>query len=573
MRSASSAIRPIYRFEVPPHLRSSLWAMISPPYIFTFLAFLSTVSARPEIVSSTWRKAAVSIPLADRVSLANAALEKVVEMLPVDSEFHGTAFYEMAEFDIVAQKNTYEALLEKSLSSSIPRQTDLKISKLNNGLSFGHAAIRAYEAYKNPVFLEFANRSFQFARANTVYPEDVVSGEISGKDSVLQGSCNELPLVGGTFTNNNSSDTTLAAFSSTYFLGLSALLAEATSDPIFLEAALQSADFIHTHLLDGDNLVHDSISAVSCAVATGTNSFNAGLMIEGLSVLATITNNASIIASLNDIIAATISNPAFQTDEGIIARGGSKLGDMYIVRGLAAAFSRGFLSPEIREFVQGYLGVQFNAVIDFARSGNIYAGAWTGPPSSSFSQANQTSALSTLISAISFPDSSTSTPTPGASPSTTHSPATLRGKTRAVNAAALAGGIVGGLLLISSGILSWFILRRRSRRRKDAFNDSDDASILPALAPSLRPQSPLLRTRPLPSPWAAKVGILPTPPPPIPSSTLDTYNPTSASRSDTRAPLSPDELPTTELVRVLNARLRGRQWDGEEPPPQYGRDR
>jgi hypothetical protein len=36
----------------------------------------------------------------------------------------------MAEFDIVAQKNTYEALLEKSLSSSIPRQTDLKISKL-----------------------------------------------------------------------------------------------------------------------------------------------------------------------------------------------------------------------------------------------------------------------------------------------------------------------------------------------------------------------------------------------------------------------------------------------------------
>jgi hypothetical protein len=36
---------------------------------------------------------------------------------------------------------------------------------------------------------------------------------------------------------------------------------------------------------------------------------------------------------------------------------------MYIVRGLAAAFSRGFLSPEIREFVQGYLGVQVSPAV------------------------------------------------------------------------------------------------------------------------------------------------------------------------------------------------------------------
>jgi hypothetical protein len=73
------------------------------------------------------------------------------------------------------------------------------------------------------------------------------------------------------------------------------MLAEATSDPIYLNAAYDSVDFIVSHLL-ATNLVLSSISADpgdNCALDDATNSFNTGLMIEGLAVLYSITNNAS----------------------------------------------------------------------------------------------------------------------------------------------------------------------------------------------------------------------------------------------------------------------------------------
>jgi hypothetical protein len=66
-----------------------------------------------------------------------------------------------------------------------------------------------------------------------------------------------------------------------------------------LDAALDSADFIMAHLF-AQNLVQSGISAGlkdACALDNATNSFNTGLMIEGLAVLYSITNNASTQAT------------------------------------------------------------------------------------------------------------------------------------------------------------------------------------------------------------------------------------------------------------------------------------
>ncbi|KAJ7114693.1 hypothetical protein C8R44DRAFT_629916, partial [Mycena epipterygia] len=77
---------------------------------------------------------------------------------------------------------------------------------------------------------------------------------------------------------------------------LSALLAEPTSDPVYLQAAEQSTDFIHAHLFNAQHVVLDSISGNandSCALTSIMESYNSGLMIEGLAILASITQNVS----------------------------------------------------------------------------------------------------------------------------------------------------------------------------------------------------------------------------------------------------------------------------------------
>jgi hypothetical protein len=86
---------------------------------------------------------------------------------------------------------------------------------------------------------------------------------------------------------------------------LSALLAEATSEPMYLQTAVESADFIRSHLYTIGNTVQQYISAdtkhicqTSSVVTPGGSLVardpgNSGLMIEGLAILYSITNNAS----------------------------------------------------------------------------------------------------------------------------------------------------------------------------------------------------------------------------------------------------------------------------------------
>ncbi|KAJ7131248.1 hypothetical protein C8R44DRAFT_563228, partial [Mycena epipterygia] len=81
---------------------------------------------------------------------------------------------------------------------------------------------------------------------------------------------------------------------------LSALLADATSDSMYLQAAVESADFIHSHLYGIENIVENYISASNvnnneCNVTSSTTPTNTGLMIEGLAILASITNDTSTL--------------------------------------------------------------------------------------------------------------------------------------------------------------------------------------------------------------------------------------------------------------------------------------
>ncbi|KAF8194731.1 hypothetical protein K438DRAFT_1934447 [Mycena galopus ATCC 62051] len=540
-----------------------------------------------------------------------------------------TVYYQMADFDALTNQTTYANVLQQFLNGTAQSQEEATDSDYRTRC---HAAIRAYQAYnKNPVFLALANQSWAFALSYTISQTNLASGSISGKDFTLKPICGGAQMLGGTFDvgvlspmtdpvcshamqTTSSADTNISGFASPYFLGLSAFLAEATSDPTYLNAAWNSVDFITTQLLN-QSLVMSGISADNCTLDNARDSFDSGAMIEGLAVLYSITNNASTQALLSDVISATISNDDWVTAEGIIAQGKSNLGDKDVVRGLAQAYTRNAVLPDLLDIVEACTGrppfysfptrisprgdAQFNAVADLATENGsaIYAGAWTGPPSTSFLQSNQSTAISALLAGVAL-DSLNLAPSPPLSPGAVPSSSTVHARKTPV--AAIAGGVVGGVVLVAFGIAVCFILRRRSQLKAmqamHATSFSDMTSMTPITASTLAkfttnshmrsparsafPDSPIL-----PRNSDAKVDL------PVPQrrhyvndqsaeSDVDLdidRPPTSVGAppvlsSSSVVTQSPAELPTTELVRLLNERLQGREWDEAEVPPEYGSD-
>lgn len=55
--------------------------------------------------------------------------------------------------------------------------------------SYGRAAIRAYAAYKDRMFLEYAVQSWWFGRSYTLADADISSGKIEEKEFTIEKQC------------------------------------------------------------------------------------------------------------------------------------------------------------------------------------------------------------------------------------------------------------------------------------------------------------------------------------------------------------------------------------------------
>ncbi|KAJ6528827.1 hypothetical protein B0H19DRAFT_968839 [Mycena capillaripes] len=171
--------------------------------------------------------------------------------------------------------------------------------------SYGHAAATAYIAYKDQQFLKYAVQSWWFGRSRTISDND----DSLGHRYWVCPNTLTFVHVAHIIVTDTSWCECLSGMPShlvTPAARLSALLAEATSDPMYLQAAVESADFIRSQLYSIGNTVQQYIfadakdicqtsSAVDPAVplVLARDPTNSGLMIEGLSILYSITNNAS----------------------------------------------------------------------------------------------------------------------------------------------------------------------------------------------------------------------------------------------------------------------------------------
>ncbi|KAJ6452642.1 hypothetical protein C8R45DRAFT_1223443 [Mycena sanguinolenta] len=578
-------------------------------FLFTFFLVLAcalcsesvpTLRARNLVSESSWRKPDVAQSGSDLITLASAALGKAIDGLSTVNQFDGqtyeivaTLYSEMAEFDLITNQTQYQDTLQQSFS-----KTQETRPTFSDTQTYGYAALRAYAAYQNSTFLDFAIQSWSFGRSYTLSQG---STTLPVKNFTVEGSCNGAAMAGGTFLviwsailhtitlltyggqTTTASDPRIAAMSTGYFMLLSSLLFEATSNPTYLQAAKDSANFIQSQLYTNNSFVLQAISGSAndtCKVLDDSvNSFNSGLFIEGLAVLVSQTQNATMQTLLENLITDVLSNALWTTTAGIIANGGMytstqlyrKQGDAILVRALSTAYLRNVTTPVIRQNLRDYIAVQFNAVIDLATNGgDIYADQWAGPPSASFSLDNQTNALSPLLSAAHLVASSvTTTELPTPSPS---GPGPTSRASRP-NAAAIAGGTVGGVLVLAIAFVLYLILRRRARRQKlstPAMMSTTQPLFpflyKPSFAPTSSPKTSSTKSQ-LPSDDSSEIprGLkkardLPHAPPVVqfpPAPAL--VHPNS----------NPQDLPTAQLVQLLNQRLGNHQWNPQETLPGY----
>ncbi|KAK0244422.1 hypothetical protein EDD85DRAFT_808019 [Armillaria nabsnona] len=569
---------------------------------------LLLVAAQDFIPSSSWRSPNVTTSQDDRISIAGAALDKTAGFFLSDGSFNDSAYgtpgmlyAQMAEFDRITNQTKYKDVLKKYF----PLMEAVRPYFLDE-FSYGYAAARAYEVYQDETFLDYAITSWTSAGAYTLSDSDTSSGSTLGKSFNVQATCQ-----GSETDQDNPTIVGLAT-------GVSALLAEATGNKTYLDAAISSATFIHSHLYNVQSVVQDNISARkndSCSVGSGINPYNSGLFIEGLAILDSISGNATTQTLLRETVAAAVTNNAWQGDDGIIANGNSKVGDLLMMRGLGAVYWRNTTYSDMRNYVKEYIGVQYNAVLDLATSNgtNVYGASWVGPPSSVFSSDNQTTALSVLINGILLKDQeppssntsdSGSSSGSGSGSGSGSSSGSTPDKSSSSPAGAIAGGVVGGIaLLVIIGLVVFFVRRRRRRektRRSVLLDDDFSPSSPPAPTPFImapltstqsnsdrQPYSPTnsQRSEKVPAGGRSHVGqssmgekaaLLHA------QSTVSlqeggsTQPRSSTPEAASAAPGPSNEepqrvnLPTEELVRLLNERLQaGGHWDEDEMPPEY----
>ncbi|KAJ6513668.1 hypothetical protein C8R47DRAFT_617253 [Mycena vitilis] len=432
----------------------------------------------------------------------------------------------------------------------------------------------AYAAYGDQAFLDYAIQSWWFGQTYTLTPQQAAAGKTTIKNFTISSVCQGITMAGGTFASNVLDQTSMGSLANGNFLVLSALLAEATSDPLYRQAAIDSANFIKSHLLNSDYQVQDAISgseSEGCAANSLNESYNPGLVIEGLSILYSVTGDSATLALLRNIVNATIPNPGWQHPNGVLING-----DFDLPRGLTALYSRK-LTPDFQDDIGHYIAVQFNAVTDLATANgtNIYGKPWAGPANSTFDPFNQINALEALVSAMRLRnDSDASASTPTASPQPTDpgtTPLSSGSSRHSSNESVIIGSALGALsltLIVVSGI--WAIVRRRRRSKSNSMGVSrvNPFGIWYNFRRRGKRATDALGAAPaIPTgPRATKGDIVSASRrvrPPVAPARL----PTPAQSSTAAQP--PINLPTVELVRMLNERLQGQDWDEEEAPPDY----
>ncbi|KAK7030970.1 hypothetical protein VNI00_013918 [Paramarasmius palmivorus] len=550
--------------------------------IWIFLYAINLVDAQPSTnfaPNPNWRKPEIHTSQEERIAIAKAGIDKALSLFVVDGQTQiaasapwknygaaGRLYALMAQFDSWTNQTIYKEQLLKYFA-----QSEELYSGFRRG--YGIAAAKAYTIYSDPAFLAYAQTSWTTGKSFTLSEKDLRAGVIPFKNVSIKETCAQLPMAGGTFWITLSSDPYVNSLATASYLLMTALLLEITNDTMYLDSAIETETFYYNHLQNTRGTLLDGIHADGCTISDRSHPANEGLMIEGLAILSSFTKNETINQHFFTVLEGTLFNPDWHTFDGIINADTKTISaervGQYIVRGLTAFCHRNSTPSEIRTYVRGYLGVQYNAVVDYARDqgSDIYGPSWIGPPSSSFSLDNQTNALTALVASI--PDmQEMSSGTGGSHPDPpSGSPSASSGQSS--NAGAIIGSVVGSLVFLAFVIvLSLYVIRRKTR------NQVSHTDLGPVAVPySITEKTPgmnEIRRQKFEQLHPAVI-FQQSSESSRASSVPETVTETSAYMSSETDTLG--NLPTATLVRLVNARLQPGHWREDEVLPEYATER
>ncbi|KAK0433862.1 hypothetical protein EV421DRAFT_1993872 [Armillaria borealis] len=535
-----------------------------PVFIWTLCTLsLYSVAAQDLKPPATWRSTNITRSRDDRISIATVVLETAIQRLNwTDGQFSdgryedaGTLYAQMVELDRLTNQTKYKhrlkhyfnatelekpSFLAKQVSSVFKERflvTDFSMIAARWAVrNYGYAAARAYTTYGDLSFLAFAATSWASARQYTISTEQAASGTMETKQFTLASSCSNTTLAGGTYFITDPNDSRLDSLASGMFLVVSALLAEATSSQMYIDAAVESADFIRSLLLNPSHTVWTGIQSnsnrsSSCSVNYVISPCGSGTIIEGLAILDGIRHNSSTESLLRNTSVAVATDPLWQGVDGVYKNSNDhSIGGHCIVRALASLYEQNNTSSDLQEYIKEYIGVQYNSILDNATSSSdsgIYESPWTGSSGTLFNSAAQTSALTVLLSAIQLVDeppssnltdgnpASTVTPTssagtslppqpsrnssviptssvgtplaPQSPPTSSVNPVSSSGSASSAqkgSAGIIVGSVFGGITLFAALIVGALFLRKLHRQRSTnpSVVDASSAMITPFMA-------------------------------------------------------------------------------------------
>ncbi|ESK87810.1 glycoside hydrolase family 76 protein [Moniliophthora roreri MCA 2997] len=445
-------------------------------------------------VPSKWREPNVTLPFDRRAALASSALDVVIGMAESDLTYQHdvpltlSVLPLLSKFDSATNQTKYRNQTEQFFSRyADAKQLERAVGDntwVDENLVFGYTAFLAYTAYKDSQYLSTAKNAWDFARRYTLLEEDITTGThiLELNYDRIQLTCNGESMAGGT-TEIGEGDVFLG-WQTILFLRLSALLYEATLNNTYLNAAKQSADFIQIHLTQSPGFVQGGISLDNCRTPSDLQSNfsdTAGIFIHGLSILSSTTKNSSLMSLVEQSV-ATVTNQVgvLQKDNGIQANDRNVLENLWFIDGLGGAYTRFTSSDNLRNYTGSFLAVQYNALLELATEGqsNVYSGDWSGPPQSAADIPSQTSASGVLVAGIMLgpgsvggltSESTETSTTAGTSVSAEPSqPPNLTAESTRTPTGAIAGGVIGGVALITVIALTFWICRRRRRQNGQA---------------------------------------------------------------------------------------------------------
>jgi len=174
----------------------------------------------------------------------------------------------------------------------------------------------------------------------------------------------------------------------------------------YMNATETSLLFILQYLLSPDNSsVYNSFTLENCSAdsTTAPLSYNSGWLIEGMSVLANITQNSTLTMQLQSLVSSMANNPNWTDPAGVLNEINVDSNPQVqtvelksiLVRGLTEAYNRNRSDYGLIDYIGAFISIQYNTVLTNATSNqsNGYSASWLGPsttspPSGNFTTGN-----------------------------------------------------------------------------------------------------------------------------------------------------------------------------------------